>query len=121
MNSGAAPVKKIKPYPIETEISKEGQAGLKRLILMVNLTGFIAKVEKDFYRVGEYYNCTFVVPVYNIKVTEPIRVMKTYDTMEQNPQGALDKIYMCEFHFVNPNQDTRKYIHNFMKSIGQKK
>lgn len=114
-------VKKIRPYPFEAKIGKEGLATPTVVqILKIAPVGFIAKVAKDMFIVGQHHQVEFVLPTYEDKIIEPIKVIKTYDSMEKGEAG-LGKTYMAEFHFTQFKAHTKALITGFMKHIGQTK
>lgn len=121
MSARQVVVKKIRPYPFDARIGREGQANLTTVhILKITPIGFIAKVEKDMFVVGEHHNVEFVLPTYADKILEPIKVIKTYDSMEKGDAG-IGKTYMAEFHFTQFKAHTKALISGFMKHIGQTK
>lgn len=114
-------VKKIKPYPFDATISKEGSATPVLVhILKITPVGFIAKVTKDMFIVANTHQAEFKLPSSSEKLVEPVKVIKTYDSMEKQESG-LGKVYMAEFHFTQFKAHTKGMILAFMKNIGQSK
>ncbi len=112
--------KKIKPYPIEALVSKaQGQPAAKGHIVKLVPAGFLMRVNVDIYRVAEQYYVQFQIPGLQATVSENVKVMKTYDSMEKTPTGQLVKSYLVEFQFLNVHGNTLSNIKKFAMMIGQ--
>jgi hypothetical protein len=113
-------MKKIKPYPIDAHVSKaQGQPGTKGHIVKLVPAGFLMRVNADIYRVAELYYVSFEIPGLHSRVSENVKVMKTYDSMEKTVTGQLVKSYLVEFQFINVHGNTLSNIKKFAMMIGQ--
>lgn len=117
----AAIIKKVKAYPIESDLFKEGVAAPRRAnIVKLTTFGFLIKIEGSvgLFKVNENYSVSFSLPVSNYAIKSTVKVVKTYDAVD-NPL-TKSKIYTVELHFINLESEGRAQIKDFLKKIGQR-
>jgi hypothetical protein len=114
-------VKKISPYPIPVNITMDNHPIFAANIVRLETIGFIMRFESPhFFKVGEFGDVIFNLPVVQRGVTSRARIIKTYDGMEIMVAGKLTKTYTVEVHFVDLGKDERIIINKFLERIGQK-
>jgi hypothetical protein len=114
-------IKKISPYPIPVNITMDNHPVFAANIVRLEPIGFIMRFEAPhFFKVGEFGDVIFNLPVVQRGVTSRARVIKTYDGMEIMVAGKLTKTYTVEIHFVDLGRDERTIINKFLEKIGQK-
>lgn len=110
-------VKKIKPYPISAQFTKDSQI-FKGQILKLVMHGFMVELGSAVVKVGEIYQVQFQFPVLNDNVQVGVKVIKTYDKYQGNA-GESRANRLAEFHFVLPGEDLKKKVKSFLKVIRQ--
>lgn len=125
INPNDAPVKvvKVKPYPFPAEIFKqEGAPPSKVKILRLTEIGFLLRAEKDqFFKVGQNLSIRFFLPVLHRTITTSVKVIKTYDILDQQISGALEKRYTVEMHFRGLETEHKQWILDFIAHTEDKK
>ena len=114
-------IKKVTPYPILTMITQDGTGTpTQGQILKLTPVGFLARFQSDFFKVGDNYHCQFELPVYHTQISEPVKVIKTYDGLAvKAAEAQLGRVYTVEFHFRDGLHQHRNTIQKFMAAIGQ--
>ena len=109
-------VKKISPYPIESQITVPG--GPKAIhIIKLTKEGALARTDKVLLKVGEYYQINFVLPVFKVAITAKVRILKTFDKSINPKDHVIER--MAELHFEGLDPNFQKHIVAFLSAIGQ--
>lgn len=121
-NSSGAAVKKVAPYPIETQITRQaGQAPIKAQILKLTEIGFMAQIDASQYcKVGDTYEVSFVLPALGETIQGAAKVIKIYASVAVKGSQAV-KFKTVEMHFRNLAAPYRSHIDNYLVQSGQKK
>lgn len=108
-------VKKVKAYPFAATVDLKG---VKKPVGVIKLApvGLWASLGASVVQVGMIYTVEFELPVLNLMVTCPAKVMRTMDRVSE-----VDKKVerLAEFQFIKPAQETLEKIHRFLKAINQ--
>lgn len=119
MGNEAPPKVVVRAYPFAASLELNGIAKPAEVVF-VGPTGLIAKLEKQFVQVGEYYQIQFKLPgISHHLITTQVRVLKTYDKATAAKDHHVDRL--AEFHFEKLNDDDKKFIFSFITAIGQNK
>ncbi len=125
LNANDVPVKvvKVKPYPFPAEIFKqEGAPPLKVKILKLTEIGFLLRAEKDqFFKVGQNLSIRFFLPVLQRTISTNVKVIKTYDILDQQISGAMEKRYTVEMHFRALETEHKQWVLDFIAQTEDKK
>lgn len=107
-------VKRVSPYPINTQIFKaEGQPPTKGQIVKLTERGFLMKVDAGhFFKVAENYRAEFELPADHHTVKSQTVVVKTYDTVDS---------HLIEMHFKDLTPKDRGHINTYLVKSRQKK
>lgn len=143
-----AAVKKVAPYPIDVLMTIGGQQG-RGHILKLALVGVLVDLRQSVVHVGQQLTVAFTLPVMNISVTVPAKVVKTYDKLATPPAAKVEfpgdesqptppapssasapspssaatkgKVVqrIAELHFMGLSNDSKGAIVKFLKAIRQ--
>lgn len=115
-------VVKVHAYPIEMSLTQsEGGAPLKGYIVKLTNFGFMMQATGHFYRIGENYMANFILPVYRQTFNEPVKVIKTYETIEAYiPGGTKEKVMTVEMHFRDLKKEQKDILVAFIKKTEKK-
>ncbi|GIL16790.1 MAG: hypothetical protein BroJett040_05410 [Oligoflexia bacterium] len=113
---------KVQAFPIEMSLLKpEGGNPLKAYIVKLTNFGFMMQATGHFYRIGENYTANFTIPVYRQLFSEPVKVIKTYETIEAYiPGGTKEKVMTVEMHFRDLKKEKKDMIASFLKKVEKK-
>jgi hypothetical protein len=113
---------KANAYPIPCRIILEqGKPALAGSIQRLEEFGFIFRSVGYFYRVGEELSCEFEIPISEIRVVQPIKVIKTVESIEAYLAGGeKEKIMTVEVHFKTKLGDFQKHIIDYLVKINQR-
>lgn len=112
---------KVKPYPIAALLDLNGTLIPAEILKLTNI-GFIAKTSQTVHlKVAQNLKTTFKVPLELAEHTVQIKVVKTWDHIEEAISNKeFKKFYMMEMHFVQPSSVLLAQIFRFTTRIGQK-
>lgn len=109
-------VKKIRPYPFSAQFKKEGH-NFTGNVLKVVMHGFLVELGSVVVKVGDHYEVQFEFPGLREFVHAKVKVIKTYDRYQ--PADSVRAARLAEYHFLNPNEELKKKIKQFLKVIKQ--
>lgn len=114
-------VVKVQPYPIPCNLAKPNTTVIRSCkIVRLEEYGFMFKAAGYYFRLLEEYNAEFEIPGLKLKISEPIRIIKTYETAEAySTQGGVERVVTVEAHFKKKKGDFQKHIKSFLLKIGQ--
>ena len=114
-------VKKVKPYPFDIEIIKaEGAPPIKGVVLKLTQTGFIMRTSQDHhFVVADVHKAKFELPYLHLVFAEGVKVIKTYDTVNEVKGKTFSKAYLVEMHFVLLNAKKSQEVFTFLHMIRQ--
>lgn len=112
---------KIQAYPIEGKLDREdGKPPIPIHVVKVTDVGVMAKFF-GYLKVGDNLKIQFELPVVNISVSENVRVIKTYESLDgYKAVPGMKKGVIVELHFRGLSEDAKNGIRDFVKRIGQK-
>ncbi len=114
--------KKIIPYPIKVQIQNveiNSTLPLQGQILRLTSVGFQMEFPQLHFSVGEVYKTELMIPHFQKKISENVRVVKTMDRYLDGK--AKQKVYIVEMHFLKLGPINAKAIAEFELAINQKK
>lgn len=116
-------VVRVGAYPISCSLLKgEGQPPILCQIVHIEEHGFIFKSHGVFFKVGDEYIAHFELPALHFQVHEPVKVMKTYESIEAYmPNSPKEKVMTVEVHFKVRTGEFKTHILLFLKKLGKKK
>ena len=115
-------VKRVQPYPFTVEIIKaEGTPPIQGHIHKLTDIGFLMRTVGDHhFKVGDNHQARFSLPVIEKFFNEPIKIIKTYDSIGDVQDKELKKNFTIEMHFRSLPEKKREEILKFIQHIGQK-
>lgn len=118
----AVTVSKVKPYPFKINLLRaEGTPPIPAQVQKMTDVGFLINLEAThFIKVGDHLIAKFELPVLHIDYTEGVRVVKTYQNIDQYVSGVAVKTYMAELHFKTISVPAKEKIKEFNRLIKQK-
>lgn len=116
-------VSKVRPYPFRVDLLRaEGTPPMPAFVQKMTEVGFLISIEAThFIKVGDHLIAKFEIPVLHIEYNEPVRVIKTYQGVDQYVAGKAVKTYMAELHFKTIQVTGRDKIKEFNRLIKQQK
>ena len=110
-------VVKVRPYPIRCQLKHaDGSAPISCEIMRLEIMGFIFKAQNRYFKTGDEYTCEFELPVLHKKVSELVKVIKTYEAAS----GGSDRPVTVQVHFKDHLHKSEDAIRQFIFKIGQK-
>jgi hypothetical protein len=113
-------VLKIQAYPIEGALVRaEGKPAEPFHVLKLTEIGFIGKYW-GFLKTGQTLTVSFNIPVVDVRVSETVRVIKTYESTAPVSPTSGKRAITVEMHFKSLSENSRPGIREFVRRIGQK-
>ncbi|MBX2996403.1 MAG: hypothetical protein KF681_16395 [Bdellovibrionaceae bacterium] len=115
-------IKKVQPYPFGIDIVlAEGAPPVRGFVHKLTDVGFLMRTANEHhFKVGDNHQARFELPVVHLLFDEPVKVIKTYDAVEDVKNKELKKNFTIELHFRSLPPKKREDILKFLALIGQK-
>lgn len=115
-------IKKVQPYPFGVEIVLvEGAPPVRGFVHRLTDVGFLMRTANEHhFKVGDNHQARFELPGVHLSFNEAVKVIKTYDAVEDIKNKELKKNFTIELHFRSLAPKKREEILKFLALIGQK-
>lgn len=103
-------------YPIPCNLLTEGQAPVPGYVVKLTGVGFLIQFTKPgAFRLGDQLKAEFRVPVTEVKLSEPVTVVKSYLSYVADRDGNKTKAQLIEMHFSALDASRRGAIEQFLQ------
>ncbi len=107
--------KKVSPYPFSASLTFS-ERKIQGEILKLVAHGFLMDCKGQVLKVGDIGQVQFEIPVNRDFVTTSVRVIKTYDHVQVDPNVPKR---IAELHFLKLSDTHFAHIDRFLKQIKQ--
>lgn len=119
--TGNVQVKKVKPYPFEINIYKNGKV-IPGKVLKLTMVGLMADMKHEVLKVGDIWPADFTLPVVGHRIEVELRVIKTFDRFAAGPGRSADSSVaerIVELHFNKISDEQKRAVNRFLVTIKQ--